>query len=446
MRPTILLWLLTTPYGVAAADDESTPVFRSDVSMGRIDTLVMDRSQHPIGGLRKEDFLLRQDGKLIPIRNLAHEDLPVDVLLLLDVSGSMGVHVQKVASAAHEALAALGNEDRVGIMVFTTHTRMRLPFRQDLNEVERKLDDVVASEHFSGGTNINGALLNAAAFVEREGRPQARHAIVIVTDDQALPCDQARVSAALDRADAVLMVLLAPPFLGLSGPYPGGGRPRGGQPPVFVPWPGGGGTGGPLGGIILGRRRGPSGIPVPGSRPATVGYPGGISAGSPEIARTSGGDSLNANDASAVENTFQRIRQRYAIYFYLPEGMENGRGMELDLTDTARRRHLDAALQYRQVDLAKDGAKPVLITRVPAHPPSGRDPEQGKVESSDASPAPAHRRRLVNYSTGEQVVLPAQPAVELPTVADQSRTQVTVRRRGISQPDSTPRVLIEPAQ
>jgi hypothetical protein len=58
--------------------------------------------------------------------------------------------------------------------------------------------------------------------------------------------------------------------------------------------------------------------------------------------------------------------------------MENGRGMELDLTDTARRRHLDAALQYRQVGLAKDGAKPVLTTRVPAHPPSGRDPEPAR--------------------------------------------------------------------
>jgi len=437
MRPTIWLWLLVAACVVGTADDESTPVFRSDVSMGRIDTLVLDRWQHPIGGLRKEDFLLRRDGKPIPIRNVAHEDLPVDVLLLLDVSGSMWVHVQKVAAAAHEALAVLGNQDRVGIMVFTTYTRTRLPFRQDLSEVERKLDDVVRSEHFTGGTNINGALLNAAAYVEREGRPQARHAIVIVTDDQALPCDQARISAALDRVDAVLMALLAPPFMGLSRPYPGGGRPRGGQPPIFAPWPGGSGAGGPLGGIILGRRRGPSGISIPGSRP-----PGSMSAGSPEIARTSGGDSLNVNDASAVETTFERIRQRYAIYFYLPDGMENGRGMELDLTDTARRRHLDAALQYRQVGLAKDGAKPVLITRVPAHPPSGRDPEPGKVESSDASPAPAHRRPGVNYSTGEQVVT----AVELPTAADQPRTQVTLRRRGISQPDSTPRVIIQPAQ
>jgi len=264
----------------------------------------------------------------------------------------MWVHVQKVAAAAHEALAVLGNQDRVGIMVFTMYTRTRLPFRQDLDEVERKLDDVVRSERFSGGTNINGALLNAAAYVEREGRPQARHAIVIVTDDQASPCDRARVSAALDRADAVLMALLAPPFIDMSGP-PGGGRRRGGQPPIYAPFPGGSGAGGPLGGIILGRRRVPSGIPVPGSRPVAVGYPDGMSAGSPEIARTSGGDPLNVNDASAVETTFERIRQRYAIYFYLPDGMENGRGMELDLTDTARRRHLDAALQYRQVGLAR---------------------------------------------------------------------------------------------
>ena len=162
--------------------------------------------------------------------------------------------MQKVASAAHQALAVLGDQDRVGIMVFDTRTRLRLPFRQDLNEVERKLDDVVRTERFNGGTNINGALLDAAAYLEREGRGQTRHAIVIVTDDQAWPCDQTRVGAALDRADAVLMLLLAPPFMGTVGPYPGRGGPPSGYPPVAVPWPGGRG---PLGGIILGHKARP---------------------------------------------------------------------------------------------------------------------------------------------------------------------------------------------
>jgi VWFA-related protein len=429
--------------GITAADDDSIPVFRSDVSMGRIDTLVLDRTQHPIGGLHKEDFLLRQNGKLIPIRNLTYEDLPVDVLLLLDVSGSMQVHVQRVASAAHRALAVLGDQDRVGIMVFDTRTRLRLSFRQDLNEVERRLDDVVDTERFNGGTNINGALLDAAAYVEREGRPQMRHAIVIVTDDQALPCDRARVSTALDRADAVLMVLLAPPFLGPGGPYPGGGRRPSRNPPVTAPWPGGQG---PLGGIILGRRRNPPGTSVPGSPPVAIGYPGETSAGSPEIARASGGDSLSVNNAAAVENTFERIRRRYAIYFYLPDGMDTGRGMELDLTDPARRRHPDAALQYRQIALAKDGAKPGLITRVPAHPPLGRDPEPVKAESRDTSATSARRRPGVSDSTGPPVMLPIPPAPETSTAEDQARTQTTIRQRRISEPDNRPRVIIGPAQ
>src|SRR5215472_4014090 len=214
MRSCIWLGLIVLACGVADADDESTPVFRSDVSLGRLDALVLDHSQRVINGLRKEDFVLRQEGKIVPIREVGFEDLPVDVLMLLDVSGSMQVHIQRVADASHEAMSVLGDQDRVGIMVFDTRTRVRLPFRQDLREVERKLDDVVRTEGFNGGTNINGALLSAAAYVEKEGRRQARHAIVIVTDDQANPCDQARVLAALDRADAVLMVLLAPPWAG----------------------------------------------------------------------------------------------------------------------------------------------------------------------------------------------------------------------------------------
>jgi hypothetical protein len=180
-----------------------------------------------------------------------------------------------------------------------------------------------------------------------------------------------------------------------------------------------------------------------------VGYPGGVSAGSPSIARASGGDSLNVNDAAAVETTFQRIRQRYAIYFTVPEGMPdnvNGRGMELDLTDAARRRHPAATLQYRQIALAKDGAKPGLITRVPAHPVAGHDPEPATTEASDASPAPAHRRLAVNDSSGSPLVLPTHPAVEAPTVSGPEVTQVKVRRRGVSEPDGTPRVIIGPPQ
>ncbi len=403
MRLLLRCWLVLAVSLLHGAGEENTPVFRSDVAVGRIDVLVLDGSRRPISGLLKDDFVLRQDGKPIPIREVGYEDLPVDVLLLLDVSGSMRVHVQKVASASHEALAVLGNQDRVSIMVFDTRTRVRLPFRQDLTDVERRLDEVVRHEGFNGGTDINRALLDAAAYIEREGRRQTRHAIVIVTDDQALPCNQPRVLSALDKADAVLMVLLAPAW---AGPYSSGGpAPR--QPPLSSPWPGGGIPG--LGGVIFGPRR----IPAPGAPPVATGKRE-AHAGAPEIARASGGDSLSVNDAYAVEETFERIRKRYAIYFHLPEGMDPSRGVELDLTGAARRRHPDASLQYRQIPLANNGARPGLISRVPAHPATGRDSE------------------------------PPETAAGTSSVEDSSAPRR--RRPGVSDPGSAPHIIIVPSQ
>src|SRR5437870_11187371 len=118
-------------------------VFRSDVSLVRVDAQVVDRNNRAISGLRMEDFILREDGKQQEIRNFSSEKMPVDVVLLLDVSGSMQPHVQRIASAAHQALRVLGDEDRVAIMVFDRSTRVRLPFRNSREDVERELESLL---------------------------------------------------------------------------------------------------------------------------------------------------------------------------------------------------------------------------------------------------------------------------------------------------------------
>src|ERR1700704_6207314 len=74
--------------------------FRSDVSLARVDAQVVDRENRPIRGLQVEDFILREDGKQQEIRNFQSEKMPVDVLLLLDVSHSVESHVQRIASAS----------------------------------------------------------------------------------------------------------------------------------------------------------------------------------------------------------------------------------------------------------------------------------------------------------------------------------------------------------
>ena len=48
---------------------------------------------------------------------------------------------------------------------------------------------------------------------------------------------------------------------------------------------------------------------------------------------------MSVNDSSALEDTLERLRQRYTLYFSLPEGVQPGeeRNIEVDLTPETRR-------------------------------------------------------------------------------------------------------------
>ena len=374
--------------------DDETVVFRSDVSLARVDAQVVDSHNRTITGLGPNDFVLRENGKVQAVRNFANETMPVDILLLLDVSASMRPHVERISNAAHDALRVLADNDRMAIMIFDTTARARMGFRNSHSEINRGLSDVLNQERFNGGTNITRAMYSAAEYVQREARPEARRAIVILTDDGSQDArDDAGVGRALSRADAVLSFLRAPD---LFDQQHGGSRRGGSYPPrTGTTWPGGGwpGSSGP---VILGgggRRPGPGG----GTQVRNH------SAGTADIAKESGGDTFSVDDASALEETLMRLRQRYALYFNSAEAHSS---VMLDLTDAARRRYADAEIHYRRVSIAGKTreAGPISITR--AHAPDGRNAvtaEASERTGQDEAPAPKRHRVAVDQSYGTGV-------------------------------------------
>lgn len=388
MRYFLVPIVLALAAVTAAAADEHV-VFKSDVALTRVDAQVVDGDGRAITGLQAGDFLVSVDGRSAPIRNFANENSPMDILLLLDVSGSMQPHVERIASASEQALNVLAPRDRVAIMVFDTSTRVRLTFRNTHSDVTEELNRLLRSEHFSRGTRITSALLDAAKYVQREGRPGTRRAIVILTDDQTQDeANEGRVEGALTRANAVLSFLQAP----YAVPGFGGGRRRG-------PWGHGGGW--------------PGGIGFPGGGPVIFGpgrggpYGGGDrshSAGTATIASDSGGDTMQVENASAFEDTLARLRQRYELYFYLPEGAKspNQQSVQVDLTGEARLRYRDAQTRSRRVYLmasdSADHAAPVVVSRQ-------QEPAAGNGDSTAApSTTTGKRRRIaVNDGTGPQV-------------------------------------------
>ena len=317
--------------------------FKSEVSLVRVDVQALGRDHRALNHLTAQDFVIRDGGQIREIRNFAQESLPVDVLFLIDVSGSMRPHVERMASAAQDALNVMGKDDRVGIMVFDRASRMRLPFRSSRSDVHQAFSSLLSQETFDGGTDITRGLLDAAAYVQRNARKEARRAIVILTDDRTQrERDDVRVGRALVKADAVLSALITPDAMvfrqrspgGMGGGWPGGGRQGGGGWPGGIRLPGGvilgGGGGGPMGG------------------------PQVHSAGTSEIARESGGDSLSVDDGEALEITLSRIRQRYALYFLVPPGVRAGeeRQIEVTLASNAQRRYPDAEVLFRRTYIA----------------------------------------------------------------------------------------------
>lgn len=421
-------------------------VFRSDVSLVRVDVQVLDRDHKAITGLRMQDFELREQGKPVQIRNFASEDMPVDVLLLLDVSGSMRPHVERLANAAHEALRELNEGDRVGIMVFDNYTRVRLPLKNNRDEVHKEFQNLLRKEGFNGGTDIARGLMDAAQYLSRNGRKEARRAIVILTDDQTQrESDEYSIVRTLANSDIVLCAILAPDAMGRysGGGYPGGGYPGGGgryprRGGVIlgpqVGWPGGGGGGYPGGGYPGGGGGYPGGggggYPGGGGR-----YPGGgtmggrtHSAGTAQIARDSGGDSMSIDDSYAFENTLSRIRQRYALHFLEPAGSRPGeeRRVEVLLTAAAQRKYSDAELRFRHIYYAAgnssapvDGPPVVSSSSTSTDGPAPATTSR-RTSSDDSAPVMRRRPASDGSSTGPRGPSP-MVGVDAPKTPDAAK-------------------------
>jgi VWFA-related protein len=419
-RCICLLGLWTLAVGSLLGDDDV--VFESDVALSRVDAQVVDRDGRAVTGLQARDFVLRVDGKVQPIKNFDSENMPIDILLLLDVSGSMRPHVQRIADAAQQAFNVLAEQDRIAIMVFDTRARERLPFTNSRDEITKELNHLVRSEGFNGGTRITSSLIEAASYVQHHARADARRAVVILTDDETQDAhDEPRVESALSRANAILSFLQAPYEPPTARRMPGGGRRRGGG----IGFPGGGGIGLPGGGWPAG-----GGIPGGGGGQVDPSH----SAGTDTIALDSGGDTMSVNNASALEDTLARLRQRYALHFYLAgeAQAQAHHTVRVDLSKEVRIRFADAEVRSRRVFMSgasDESSGPTVVSHqtVPTDPTPTEDSSQ---------PTLKRRRVAVNEdSSGPAVNTIDAPSADTST---QSQSQTAPSRPKGGWPRATP--------
>jgi Ca-activated chloride channel family protein len=91
---------------------------RVDVHAVQVSVLVRDKDGNFVSGLKARDFKLREDNVPQQITAVADEDAPLDVVMALDISGSMTDAMTDLKQASRLFLTALRERDAVTVLGF----------------------------------------------------------------------------------------------------------------------------------------------------------------------------------------------------------------------------------------------------------------------------------------------------------------------------------------
>jgi len=129
-----------------------------------------------VAGLKKEDFLVYEDGVLQQVDQFLPSEAPFNLLLLLDVSGSTGFFLHLMRGASIDFIRQLKTNDRVAIAAFSARVDLIENFTTDRAKVDRTLQRIWAG----GGTAFYDALMTCVNEYLRG--IEGRSAIVVFTD------------------------------------------------------------------------------------------------------------------------------------------------------------------------------------------------------------------------------------------------------------------------
>lgn len=175
---------------------------RVDVDVVQVTVTVTDGGGHFIKGLPQSAFHVFEDDKPQKITHFASEDLPLDLIVAVDISGSMGPAMPKLKKAVKEFLGAVPSRHQVTLVGFNDNIFALTRKTTDPNERMKAVDRLGSW----GATALYDVILRS---LEMLGRQAGRKAIVVFTDgeDQGSHSTIADVERKLQASDVTLYMI-----------------------------------------------------------------------------------------------------------------------------------------------------------------------------------------------------------------------------------------------
>ncbi|MEW5983211.1 MAG: VWA domain-containing protein [Acidobacteriota bacterium] len=170
-----------------------------DVDVVHITASVTDGSGRFVRGLPASAFRVFEDGVRQQISYFASENVPLEIIVAVDVSGSMTDAMPQVRTAVRKFLTALRPTDRVTLIGFNDNVFTLARPSVDLATRLRAVDRLAPW----GGTALYDVIVQG---IEELGRQPGRRVMVVFTDGEDLHSHIALATAErrLEGSDAVL--------------------------------------------------------------------------------------------------------------------------------------------------------------------------------------------------------------------------------------------------
>jgi Ca-activated chloride channel homolog len=202
-----------TPTGspsTGGEDVDEGDVVRVETQLVSVPAVIKNNSGRPITGLRRDNFVVFEDGQQQSIANFGTTDAPFEIALLLDTSGSTREDVTLIREAAMAFINSLRSGDRVAIVAFNTDRQgsdqiATVEVLSQLTSDRRLLQRAIGNVGSANGTPFYDAMNRIATEIFRAPPGEeviGRRAVVALTDgvDSASDTDFAAARGKLTRA------------------------------------------------------------------------------------------------------------------------------------------------------------------------------------------------------------------------------------------------------
>jgi Ca-activated chloride channel homolog len=175
---------------------------RVDVDVVQVTVTVSDGRGRFVAGLQQSAFHLSEDGKPQAISHFASEDIPLELLVAIDISGSMTAAMPKLKKAVKEFLTEVPVQDQVTLLGFNDNIFTLTRKTTDAAERAKAVDRLAPW----GSTALYDVILRG---VEMLGRQTGRKALVVFTDgeDQGSHATISDVERRLQANDVTLYMI-----------------------------------------------------------------------------------------------------------------------------------------------------------------------------------------------------------------------------------------------